>query len=292
MNTGKNMNKKVLKKFLSLIDKGMDIDACLSKFPGEYQNLKEYAGIIKGLDNLKDIAADKNFEEKSLEDIYFRARTEDTEGVKKISPKSAILAGLRPAYLKPLIAFFAVLVLIGFSFTGTLYASGDSLPGDILYPVKRTSENLKVAFTPYKYEEKLYLKILEERLGEADMILSQADFKDTDAAENLISDIDNTYRICRERKYLGADEDEQLQNDITAVKDRLRNRYGIQKHGADSIPNDASGNEQNTDTNSKTVNQDAGQNEQWSNGNNNTENKNQPDDGEQNQTGNRNQYGR
>jgi len=292
VNTGKNMNEKVLKKFLSLIDKGMDIDSCLSKFPGEYQNLKEYAETIKGLDNLKDISADKDFEETSLKDIYFRARTEDIEGVKKIPQKNAILAGLRPAYLKPLIAFFAVLVLIGFSFTGTLYASGDSLPGDILYPVKRTSENLKVAFTPYKYEKNLYLKILDKRLGEADMILSRADFKDSDAAESLIGDIDDTYRICRERKYLGADEGEQLQNEITAVKERFRNRYGIQKHGADSIPNDASGNEQNTDTNSKADTQDTGQNEPQPNGNNKTENKNQPDDGQQNQTGNQNQYGR
>jgi len=292
VNTGKNVNEKVLKKFLSLIDKGMDIDACLSKFPGEYSYLKEYAETIKSLDNLKDIVADKDFEEKSLKDIYLRARTEDIEDSKKISPKHVLLAGLRPAYLKPLIAFLVVLVLIGFSFTGTLYASGDSLPGDILYPVKRTSENIQVAFTPYKYEKNLYLKILEERLSEADMILSRADFKDTDAAESLLGDIDNTYRICRERKYLGADEGEQLQNQITAVKDRLRNRYGIQKSGIDSLSDDASGNEQDTDTNSKSDNQDNGQNEPQLNGNNKTENKNQPDAGEQNQTGNQNQYGR
>jgi len=237
VNTGKNVNEKVLKKFLSLIDKGMDIDACLSKFPGYYQNLKKYAETIKSLDNLKNISADKDFEEKSLKDIYMRARTEDIEGFKKISPKNAFLTGLRPAYLKPLIAFFAVLVLIGFSFTGTLYASGDSLPGDILYPVKRTSENIQVAFTPYKYEKNLYIKILEERLGEADIILSRDDFKDSDAAENLIGDIDETYMICRERKYLGADEGEKLQNEITAVKDRLRKRYGTHKHGTDSLNN-------------------------------------------------------
>jgi hypothetical protein len=286
------MNEKVIKKFLILIDKGMDIDACLSKFPGEYDYLKEYAETIKSLDNLKDIVADKDFEEKSLKDIYLRARTEDIESVKKISPKNVLPAGLRPAYLKPLIAFLAVLVLIGFSFTGTLYASADSLPGDILYPVKRTSENIQVAFTPYKYEKNLYLKILEERLGEADMILNQADFKDTDAAESLLGDIDGTYRICRERKYLGTYEGEQLQNQITAVKERFRNRYGIQKHSTDSLSDDTSGNEQDTDTNSKADTQDNGQNEPQLNGNNKTENKNQPDAGEQNQSGNQNQYGR
>ena len=78
-----NINKKTLKKFLNLIDKGIDIDLCLSKFPNEYDNLKEYAVIISSLKNLKNIHADKDFKEKSLKDIYLQAKLENIKNNKK-----------------------------------------------------------------------------------------------------------------------------------------------------------------------------------------------------------------
>ena len=78
-----NLNKKTLKKFLNLVDEGIDIDLCLSKFPNEYDSLKEYAAIINNLKNLKNIHTDKDFEEKSFEDIYLRAKLENIENNKK-----------------------------------------------------------------------------------------------------------------------------------------------------------------------------------------------------------------
>ncbi|MBC8387638.1 MAG: hypothetical protein H8E13_06265 [Actinobacteria bacterium] len=77
-----NIDKKTLTKFLNLIDKGIDIDLCLSKFPNDYDNLKEYAAIINSLKNLKNIHADKDFEEKSLKDIYLQAKLENINNKK------------------------------------------------------------------------------------------------------------------------------------------------------------------------------------------------------------------
>ena len=119
---------------------------------------------------------------------------------------------------------------MSFSFGGILYASGDSVPGDNLYTVKRTSENLQVVLTPYKYEKTIYLKMLDSRLYEADIIFNRVDFADNNIAESLIKDIDDTYERCRNRNYLDSYGDEQMQDKIKTVKEQYRKRYRIQEN--------------------------------------------------------------
>jgi len=291
VNKNRNINKKVLNKFLNLMDKDVDIKACLSEFPGNHETLGHYAGIIKGLGNLKKISASGDVEEKSLKDVYLQARIENVEGQKKGFKRDMFLARLRPAFLKPLIIFLGVFIFISFSFAGTIYASTDSLPGEMLYTVKRASESIQVTLTPYRYEGNIYLKMLDSRLREADVILSLGDFTDTVALEKLAADIDDVYERCRNRNYLDLNKDMQMQTRIRAVKEGFKKRYGMNKNGA----NDFSGQdmEDTEDTaNSGTGMQGFEQDDSGKNNNSEENDNNSPDDGEQNQKGKQNQYGK
>jgi len=292
VNEEMNINKKILKKFLNLLDKGLDMETCLASFPDERENLKQYAAIIGTFKNLKNIRVDKDFEDNSLKDIYSRLRIEHLKNREKMSKKDAFLIRLRPAYLKPLVIFLGVLIFMSFSFAGTLYASESSIPGDTLYTLKRTSENIHVAFTPYKYEETLYLKLLDTRLSEADSILNKTNYTDTAAAEKLLSDIDITYKKCRERKYLSADQDGHMQIRIRGIEEGFRYRYGMQEGSTTNCSDQTSKEIQNTKSSSDTAKTGQYQNNSVNSDNNKTENNSSTNTSEQSQMGKQNQYGK
>ena len=67
---------------------------------------------------------------------------------------------------------FAPLLILVFSF-GAAFASADSTPGDILYPVKRQVENIRVLVSPTQ-EQKLNLQVnfAQKRLEEAERVRS------------------------------------------------------------------------------------------------------------------------
>ena len=234
-----NINKKILKKFLYLLDNGMAIEACLEKFPNDREKLKAYAEIITSFNNLKNIQVDKDFENNSLKNIYSRARVENYQKTGKISRKEMFFIRLRPAYFKPMIIFLGFFILMSFSFAGTLYASESSLPGDTLYTFKRTSENIHIAVTPEKYKKNLYLKLLEKRLVEADSVLVKDYYIDTTMAERIISDIDTTYNKYHDRNYLNVNQDNHMQMRIRGIKEGFKYKCGNQGNGVSNCPNQA-----------------------------------------------------
>lgn len=189
-------NKKILKKFLSLLDKGYDINSFLDKFPDYRGQLEEYSDAIGSLRYLKNIKPDEDFTKKTLKRIYALTRVNTIENDKRIVRKELAIIRLRPVFLKPLIVFLSVFLFLSFSYAGTVYASENSIPGDMLYPVKRTSENLQIAFTPYTYEGGLYFKFLNKRLKEADILSKSDKDLDIELAESLLNDIDYTYGKC------------------------------------------------------------------------------------------------
>lgn len=230
------LSEKTLKKFLALLDKGQDIQACLDKFPDEREKLMEYVNLINSFKNLENIKPGEEIENKSLKNIYSRGRIDSAENMQKMTKKDRLLIRLRPAYLKPLTIFLGTLFFMSFSFGGTLYASSSSVPGDTLYAFKRTSENIHVSITPQKYKGRLYIKLLEKRLSEADIILSEADYTNTEAANLLLSDIDNTYRQCLQKKYLDNSLDSRMQMRIRGVKEGFKNKCGMQGSNSTICP--------------------------------------------------------
>jgi len=238
-----NVNNKILKKFFALIDKSQNAENCLDRFPDHRDELREYIRIFNGFKDLKNISVDSEFENEALKEIYLRAKVGNIKNNEKISKKDAILLKLRPAYLKPLTIFIGVFMLITFSFTGAVFASENSLPGDALYAVKRTSESIHLALIPFEYEGGLYIKILDKRLGEADIILDNDDFKDLMIVEKLVLDIDGVYKKCIERNYLNINQRDKIQRRIRGIKEGFRNKCKNQGNDIGNSSDKDSGND-------------------------------------------------
>ncbi|MDP2656518.1 MAG: DUF5667 domain-containing protein [bacterium] len=85
---------------------------------------------------------------------------------------------------------FALLALL---FGGSVAAMGsrDSLPGDALYSVKKTSENIQVALAPADQKAELQMKLVEQRLVELDAISKQpiSDEEKASKVDALVSDV-------------------------------------------------------------------------------------------------------
>ncbi len=67
--------------------------------------------------------------------------------------------------------FIAILVALGAG--GTVVASDSARPGDILYPVDRAAERVRVAFTSEEDEAELKIRFANERLDELESIVSE-----------------------------------------------------------------------------------------------------------------------
>ena len=251
METNRNINNRILNKFLILLDKGYDIDICIEKFPAYREESKVYANIIENFSNFKKLKPKEEYLTNNLKNIYSLARIEAGEKRKDFLKREIRLTSLRPAYLKPLIAFLSVFIFISFSFAGTVYASSNTIPGETLYDVKRTYENIQLVFTPYNYEGKLYYTFLNKRLNEADILLQTNSELNLKIAEELIDDIDYSYNKCLEHKYLGVADEGHIKKQINGIKDGFKKRFRKQgaddtiQNNADSLNNELNQNKEN-----------------------------------------------
>lgn len=97
---------------------------------------------------------------------------------------------------KPLTYVVASFLIIMLASGTTVFASGASLPGDILYPVKiHISEAVQVALAPsVEAKQRIQVEHVEERLNEAEALAVQGRLATTttiDIKTNLDSQIDN-----------------------------------------------------------------------------------------------------
>ena len=220
----KAINDKVIKKFLNLLDKGYGFEYCLEKFSPSIKDLESYLKILKGLENLGSIKNDKKLEESILEKIYQSSNQSD-----KIPEANYNVSRIRvrPAFLKPAIVFLSVFIFFSLSFAGTVFASESSLPGEALYSVKRTYEEVQIVFTLHTNEGKLYFNFLNKRIFEADTLLNRDDAINEKVVENLLGEIDYNYGKCLEHKSFGKNDGERIGKHIKGLRETFQKRCGI-----------------------------------------------------------------
>ena len=89
------------------------------------------------------------------------------------------------AYEHPGAVVFAVLAIM-FGGSAAHFASKDSLPGDALYSVKRTSEQISMAFTPAQDQAAAQINLADKRLSELQGV-SQQSISAQDKAQKIQS---------------------------------------------------------------------------------------------------------
>lgn len=210
------------------MEKGFSIDYCLQRFKNHQAEIRDYLTTIKHTKNLDKIMPDKDFQKNSLEKIIIEAEKQKKDLKIRASSKEGQRTCLpsKRAVLRPAIIFIIFLVLATFSFAGTLFASQDSIPGQTLYPLKRSFEDFKLNIYPENMKDELHFKFLNNRIDEANILLESEDTDIEAWIENLISEIDKGYQMCKQyRCFISHNEDEILDS-IDKVKNRHKDRHG------------------------------------------------------------------
>lgn len=120
--------------------------------------------------------------------------------------------------------FLVFLVLSVFSFSGTLFASQETVPGQVLYPLKKSFESFRLIVYPESRKDDLHFQFLNNRIDEANILL-ESDRSDVDILVNdLIIEIDMEYQMCKQFNCFPTRDEDQILNSINSVKSRHRNR--------------------------------------------------------------------
>ncbi|MHB1376921.1 MAG: DUF5667 domain-containing protein [Candidatus Humimicrobiaceae bacterium] len=240
------VEEKIINKFISLLDKGYDTEYCFNKFPFFKPYRREIDLYLDALNKIKDfksIEPSENFKKDTLKKIYQNTQSTENNYLQKnmVFNKSSKLK--RP-FFKPVITFISTFLFLTFSYTGAVFASENSIPGDILYNVKISAENIQTSFTPYSKQGPLHFRFSNRRMGEAIIILNKNINISDEEMNNLLKSIDLEFQKCNEHHYLNNQESETLNNEINGIKTQTQKR--IRKR-------DGSGNDNNSTQSSSTT---------------------------------------
>ena len=154
-----------LETCLQALEQGETIDAALARFPALAADLRPILETSLHARTLGGLPLPEGIQHRGRARLLQRA-AEMREA--KHAPRRSWLVQFRP-----LVAAF-LLLLIFISSTGLVRASSVTLPGDSLYPIKRTWEDVRLLFTFEKVQRvNLEMEYETERLGEIGELLAE-----------------------------------------------------------------------------------------------------------------------
>ncbi|MCL4416274.1 MAG: DUF5667 domain-containing protein [Actinobacteria bacterium] len=237
--------EKILGRCIELLRRGYSLEYCETKYK-KYENvLKDYLPIIERVKKLKHEDLDDAFLKNTLNKIYNDSSVQDMYGVhNKYGEKSNRFHSI----LKPVMIFVAVVLIFSFSLMGILYASQSSLPNNVLYPVKRYGENVKLFITPESKKKILHFEFLNNRLNEATLFFSSSD-KEKNKMEKLIKDAEDEFEHLKKYNYFGDYTEEEIKDSIEKIRKESINEFGLEDDEGGAIQENTSDTYNNTDNN-------------------------------------------
>ena len=223
--------QRIIDNCHNLLGKGYSLDQCLEKFSGFDREIRDYFSIAEDIKKLKKLSPSKEFTKHSLESVISRAGSRDAS--EKITPAAL---SLRRLILRPAMIFMAFIVISVFSFAGTLFASQDSIPGETLYPLKRSFEQFQLNIYPESMKGGLHLRFLGNRINEAEILLAAENDIDPSLIDELIVEMDRQYRSCSQYDCMDAVHEDDILDSIDSIKNRYRSRYG-----KEAVPDSSTG---------------------------------------------------
>lgn len=157
------------------------------------KNLETLAGRIKMTTDQKQGAED-----------FLMAKISErlvNEKQNKVSVWVRLADSFVPSYsLQPVAVFGLILALVLVSSFGSVSASKNALPGDTLYPVKLTAENLKYSLTfSGEKKAKLAMSLVEERINELKIVVDLEDNNKQEKIASASESIKNTLAKVKDR---------------------------------------------------------------------------------------------
>lgn len=210
--------KKILEKCIILLEKGYSVRYCLSKYSKHRKILKDYLQNLEDLNKIIPLELEEDYLKDNLNRIYERLDSEVKEHKSKTQYR-------KPVILRPAIIFLSIFLVLIFSFSGVIHASKSSVPGNTLYPVKRSIEEFKLKTYPESIMGRLHYQLLISRMNESIVLLDNPDSDDLIIGD-LLEEIDNEFLQCRNYHYFGNKTEDEVLVIIRAIKNKYIRRLG------------------------------------------------------------------
>ncbi len=159
---------EILDNCINLIKHGEEnVDGCLARYPEYSEELKSLLNIFIATGRVPKPKPSAQFKHETRERLLKRAKSIRTSSLSLNQIKRKKFLSLKPAFVQIAAMVLIVVLLSG----GAAMASTNSLPGDLLYPLKITTEKvqLSLAFTEMT-KARLHLKFAERRLEEVKIL--------------------------------------------------------------------------------------------------------------------------
>ncbi|MFQ5873247.1 MAG: DUF5667 domain-containing protein, partial [Dehalococcoidia bacterium] len=152
---------------------GETVESCLALYPEDAAELEPELRIVEAAARARDYTPSAAAKDRGRLLLHAeRKRLEEAEATSQ-APRASWVTRLFQGQLRWAAAAAAVLVFLLGGGTGTVVAAQGSLPGDLLYPVKRISEQARLTFAfSEDSEAKLRLKLAERRAQEISKLVS------------------------------------------------------------------------------------------------------------------------
>ncbi len=136
MNSSKEFNNILDECLERLLVKGETVEQCLESYPEHAAELEPLLHTV--------VAANKALSIKPLPEFKARARCQLNSLLQEVKPKRRLpVLGWQPRWAMALAVFLALLLAGG----GTAMAAENSMPDSLLYPVKLTTEQVRLTLT-------------------------------------------------------------------------------------------------------------------------------------------------
>ncbi len=160
----KRREQEILAECLEAMEAGASADDCLRRYPGDrsiHELLHTAQFVRRNAVHTPSPAFRKNGRQELLQSLPPRLTAEKAQPVRRTPGVPGLVRRAAVALT------VVVMLVVSLGTAGTVYASGEALPGDVLYPVKLMIEDARLLTVSGEKEVFLNLLFLEKRTAEA-----------------------------------------------------------------------------------------------------------------------------
>lgn len=183
--------KDVLDECLDRISNGDTIENCLADHPGQADELAPLLTSAARLYSIQDVRPSETSKARA------RSRMEQALAARNARKQRTLFPQWALMFARPVGVALLVIVVLTSGAGATVAAASDSLPDGTLYPIKRTSESVRLALTFGDLERaRLHASYANRRAREMAVMATKQGFDGMDGLQNnLQSHLQNVQKI-------------------------------------------------------------------------------------------------
>jgi anti-sigma-K factor RskA len=155
----------ILDRCLADISAGREtIDSCLRRYPAQAGRLAALLELAERMQAAPAVALPDD-KRRALESRLLKRATQiRSQSIDRSN------APRRPVWRRGMALALAAVIMAALVLSSAVGTSASSVPGDLLYPLKRTAEHVRLALTPDEQQGELHVELAQQRLYELKVV--------------------------------------------------------------------------------------------------------------------------